>query len=132
MIDISLPADWFLNPNAIPLDPNYPGDWEFEIDWQNLQLEPPPEVEPWVLEIAQEFIDLASSDPNVAPILEWYLQFPEPTDLLTHSVTIEIAEGIGASMDSGYYEEWAFEAMVTYLHYTVDWDNFFDEYASIF
>jgi hypothetical protein len=132
MIDISLPAEWFLNPNAIPLDPNVAKDWVTEIDWENLRLEPPPEVEPWVLDVMQEFVDLATNDPNVAPVLEWYLNFPAPGELLTYSVTVEIAEGITESMSEGYYDDWAFEAMVTYLYFTVDWGSFFDEYSSIF
>jgi hypothetical protein len=133
MIDIYAPEP-FYGSEAIwmALDPSYSGDYEYEIDWENVDFDPQPTVEYWQVEIINDFYDLAENDPNVAPLLDWYESLPDPGGMVAEAVATQAIEGFIESAGSGYYDDWAFTAMVHYIYFTEDWDWFFDEYGSLF
>lgn len=114
------------------LDPNYSGGDNGPIDWDNLDFEPPQIFEDWQLDLIENLFDLIAEDPNVKPLLDWYSEIQAPGDLLTQVIEYQTAEGMIASANDGYYDDWIFSVQVEYIYHTTDWDRFFEDYAAIF
>jgi hypothetical protein len=121
------------NGQFLALDPNLPPEegGGYEIDWESLNFEQL-RLEDWQIDLMEDVFEAIENDPNVQPLLEWYIEIESPGELVTEAVAQSMAEGMIESYNDGYYDVLIAELIWEYgsRFNNIDW--FFDLYDSVF
>ena len=123
--DFVFEVQHYPNPGAIALDPNpAPAD---PILWPE---EPP--FEEWQFHLVEDFADVISRDPNIAPLLNYYEQVVDHDSLLAQIIEDEIIEIFTQSIRNDGFIDFFRRAVIQLLFSSGEVEKTIAEHPEIF